>query len=321
MKASSSLRVALDTNLIVRMWSRRYLTTAIAVSANRIVLPQTALELAVQRYDLVSSGANEDAAVVRWSAINDPEIRQDLNQFPLFLADIAWARRKAFEKWLYEEARATPSAWDIAPRTDRSEATAVFLRTSGALGDPDDRRYGGTGEDAQVLGEAIESGCIWIGTSNYRSLSRTKLDGWLYRQDPGLELHVPFVVHPDEAVQLLLPEADARTITQIAYAVVHESVPTPDRHEREAHNLRRLQKGLAAGDLAHTAIQIAAYVAAQGGFGSALTANLEREAAPLLARTGVQREIDARRRVAEHEAIQRVPYNLLSPSEFKYQRP
>ena len=268
MKTSPPLRMALDTNLILRMWPRRYLAATIAASGNRVVLPQTAMELAMQRYDMVSTGADHRIAVERWSHVNDPAIQNDPSQFSVFLARTALARMCAFARWLRDETHRAPQAWEIAPRTEHSKATATFLRTSGALDDPDDGRYAGTGEGAQILGEAIESGCVSIGPSFYKPSNRRTLDRWLHRHGQSLDPDVPLTVRPDDAVALVLPEADGRLLAQIAYAVVHDPGGGADRYEREAQNLERLQNALATDDLKRTAIQIATYAANRRGLWS-----------------------------------------------------
>ena len=307
MSTSAPVRVALDTNLVLRMWARRYLAAAIAGNGNHLVLPATATDLAIQRYDTVTTRINQEVAIERWARVNDPRLRDDRTRFTMFLTGIAVARTRAFAEWLQREPGQAPRPWTTARRTERSEVTAIFLRTSGALGDPEDGRYGGTGEDAQVLAEAIEARCVWIGTSNYHTLDDTMLDTWLSAHDPGLTLNVPFIVPPDAAVSLLYPNADDRQLAQIAYAAVRHPTNRPDRHQHEARDLKRLQRGLAAGDMTQTALRIGAYAATRGGFGPALAADLEQGAAELLDRTRAQRDSDARRREAEHRAVHGSP--------------
>ena len=265
-------RYALDANLALRMWVRRFLHAAAVARGATLVIPQTAQEAMTRRYPRLNTGRGDQIAVALWKGLPG-EGREDSTQagaeaeIAIIKARLAHGWTEALGQWLASETRRNDAYWASAGSNERTRFTAILIAEPGLLrGDgARDQRYGGTGEDPHVIAEAMASGAKWIGSANFdKRDERQELNEWLRRtaEEAGLSLRERFVLAPEQAVDELVgalpdggPERRAarRQRARLAYCVARAWEREEDAYERDAARMESLVRGLDNGGLTTTA--------------------------------------------------------------------
>ena len=132
-----------------------------------------------------------------------------------------------------------------------------------------DRRYGGTGEDPQVLAEAAVHGVRWITSTNFGRGAREDLNEYLAEASEvaGFKISERFIITAEEAMtEFLGPVPDGKRTgrgprgyderTRLAYLVATDGGHGERDQARDAEQLRRLTTGLDQGGMKRTAAAI-----------------------------------------------------------------
>ena len=155
-----------------------------------------------------------------------------------------------FAAWLEGEPKVNSGMMEIAESTQKTRDVASSLLLAEVVQDPKDERYG-TGEDPQVLAEALEAGAQWVASDNLTTISIDAMNRWLEKQQRMgnyREVPQPFILRPDEAVVTLLRASRPDLMTdpwtadtaQVALcAAICESTNEAETLERRVWNLGR----------------------------------------------------------------------------------
>ena len=325
---------ALDANLALRMWVRRFLHAAAVLGGGSLVIPETARTMMVRRYWRLNRRRTEQTAVQLWGSTRasqdrDPSTRTAEEEIQLIKGRLEHGWAKAMGTWLREELRRNDSHWSDAPTTEATElAAAMIAQTRLLRGDAaGDDRYGGTGEDPQVIAEAIGAGVKWIGSANFgRGEERKKLNAWLSRasKEAGLTLTEAFILDPEEAVAELLGtleddkparEESIRQRAHVAYAIARPEGEEGKFYAIGAQRMRNLIAGLKGGGLEHTARAVEGTCAKTGVWTDQDTRRLEKESEVVRIRAQPALRSDFRRMVLEANATRDVEQTLTSKAE------
>lgn len=313
---------ALDTNLGLRMWTRRFLHAACAARGSVLVIPETAAEMMGRNYELLNTRRVEGVALGLWrdAPINlertstSEAAQKELEALQAHLS-MAWT--EAFASWLATEPSRNDSHWQIAPTTRETQFMAIMLRQSRILkGDAArDRRYGYTGEDPQVIAEAIAHGVTWIASDNFGKGMRGELNKWIAERSEmaGIAMTDEFIVTAEQATEALAgPLPDERGArrkgyqmrTRLAYLVARDDTDTPANHRENARRLNAMMEGLRNGGLPLTAGTIEEDRVLSRGWTEEEAERLEMETGDLAEAVRPALESDRRRRAAERAATE-----------------
>ena len=295
---------ALDTNLAMSQAVRRLISGCVELAHGRLWLPERALVLMTTRY----------AKLARTRATRITEHGEGADPFGPdadALDDLVVARSvaltTAFARWATEETRRNDGLWSLARATPDTERTAQRLFVAGIARPTED---GTTEEDAHVAAEALEAGCRWIGSQNLDMLQGEPFTRWVAgEQAKGRLLHArtPFIVPPDQAIEMLLEEThlagtDEHRVAAVAWELSRPNSPAAAADVgARATRLLRFANALEGGGAAFTAARIRSSLRQRGGDGAALAALLERR--DLAGRFGRTRDAEDRQVGAERPAV------------------
>ena len=204
-------KLAIEANLLVRNATRRLMMGVAEIAKFRVVIPATAAEVGKQVYRKVRAGGERKRIEYEMELQGRPEEDGEATDKLTQALDNAEA---GFAQWLESEPLRNDAMIEIAARNDRTRQVASALLLAEVVDDPDDRRFG-TGEDPQVLAEALEAGAQWVASDNLHTISVDAMERWLdkkqvmghYQQVPR-----PFILRPDQAVEALLRVADPQAM-------------------------------------------------------------------------------------------------------------
>ena len=200
-------KLAIDANLLVRNATRRLMMGVAEIAKFRVVIPATAAHVGKQVYRKVRAGGERKRIEYEMELEGRPEKGGEATDKLTQALDNAEA---GFAQWLESEPLRNDAMIEIAASNDRTRQVASALLLAEVVEDPDDRRFG-TGEDPQVLAEALEAGAQWVASDNLHTISVDAMERWLdkeqamghYQQVPR-----PFILRPDQAVETLLRTAE-----------------------------------------------------------------------------------------------------------------
>ena len=319
---------AIDANIGLRMWVRRFLHAACTAQGETLIIPQTAQDMMKQHYEALNTGRLPQIALKVWRGAPGNQLRRSTNnavrtELEALEGHIMMGWNRAFGQWLEEEPLRNDSHWRVAPRTEQSMLTAIMLRrVRGWKGDAArDNRYGGTGEDSQVIAEAIELRAKWIASGNFGEGMREQLNSEIAKATllAGRPTTEKFIITAEEAVEELagaIPEEhgpgpdgyDLRT--QLAYLVARSETRGLRDHQNDAKRLEQLTQGLARGGLEQTAAAITESRPGQERWTAKEMKRLEGETRELARRIEPSLRSDERRRAAERQATREVREHL-----------
>ena len=219
------MKIALDTQLVMRTQARRLITGAAEVAGAAVIIPETAAFFAKLHYHKVAR--RYVAKRVEWSAA-ERGLKLDDEKQAAHAARLLETVTAGFAEWLDEEPGRNDGMIEIGRRTPQAEVTAMELSIAGVVVDPGDHRWA-VGEDPYVIAEALHAGAHWIASENLETIERDAMERWLDRvQARGRFAQVPrpFVLGGDGAVGTLLarrfggdPEMAAEQVAALAAAL------------------------------------------------------------------------------------------------------
>ena len=200
------MRIAVDTQIILRNHARRMVFAAAEVAGAQVILPITAVAMAKVNYARVSKEYVKKR--LSW------EEARERSEF----SDEEWAKRledrldqvaAGFSLWLDSESRRNDSYIQIVERSRKAKYLARELDLAGVVEDPKDTRWG-VGEDPYVIAEALEAGAHWMASDNLQTVKKEEMEEWLDEvQAKGRYTHVPrpFILSAERALDTLLRRA------------------------------------------------------------------------------------------------------------------
>ena len=204
-------KLAIDANLLVRNATRRLMMGVAEVARFQVVIPATAAEVAKQVYRKVRAQDEKRRVEHDVDLRGAPENGKEASDQ---LAQALDNTQTGFAQWLDNEPLRNDAMIDIAASSERTREVASALLLAEVVDDPDDRRFG-TGENPQVLAEALEAGAQWVASDNLHTISVDAMERWLDKErEMGHYLQVPrpFILRPDQAVEALLRVADPQAM-------------------------------------------------------------------------------------------------------------
>ena len=219
------MKIALDTQLVMRTQARRLITGAAEVAGAAVIVPETAAFFAKLHYHKVAR--RYVAKRVEWNAAEQGLELDDETQATQAM-QLLETVTAGFSRWLDEEPGRNDGMIELGRRTPEAEVTAMELSIANVVVDPTDHRWG-VGEDPYVIAEALHAGAHWIASENLETIKRDPMERWLDTvQAEGRFRHVPrpFVLEGDGAVATLLaqrfgwgPEKPTNQVAALAAAL------------------------------------------------------------------------------------------------------
>ena len=200
------MKIAIDTQLLMRTHARRMLFGAAELASADIVVPETAAFFAKLHYHKVASRYVEKR--VEWDAAVKGE---DVDEETLArrASILLHTTTTGFTQWLDSEPLRNDSLMRTASRTPQATVIAMQLKLAGVVVDSKDHRWI-VGEDPYVVAEALEAGAHWLASENFATLREGAMERWLDEmQSKGKYGWVPrpFILKPDDALATLLAQA------------------------------------------------------------------------------------------------------------------
>ena len=252
------MKLALDTQLVLRTQARRILTGAAEVAGASVIIPETAAFFAKLHYHHVARPYV--AKRIAWRAA-EAGIGLDGEAEAAEATKLLNTVTTGFTRWLDEEPRRNDAMIGIGRRESAANVTAMELSIAGVVSDPSDHRWG-VGEDPYVIAEALHAGAHWIATENLKTIEHGPMEQWLDKvQREGRFTHVPrpFVLSADGAVRTLLnhrfgqsPDQMNDQVMALASAITQPRNPTLGLRRRLGI-LTSLSDDLRSSGLIHTA--------------------------------------------------------------------
>lgn len=248
-------KLAVDANILVRNATRRLITGVAEVSGYAVVVPATAGKSAKEVYRKVI--AAQKAREVEYESMRQGEPAEG-EEARRRLTEKLDNAEHGFAAWLESEPKVNSGMMETAESTQKTKDVASSLLLEEVVQDPKDERYG-TGEDPQVLAEALEAGAQWVASDNLSTISIDAMNRWLEKQQlmgNYLEVPQPFILRPDEAVITLLRDSLPNLMgnpwtadtTQVALcAAICESTNEAQTLEMRVWNLGRFGSGTRKG--------------------------------------------------------------------------
>ena len=213
------MKIALDTQLVMRTQARRFVTGAAEVAGVAVIVPETAAFFAKLHYHKVAR--RYVAKRVEWTAA-EQGVKLDDETQARHATRLLETVTAGFAEWLDEEPTRNDGMIEIGRRTPEAEVTAMELSIAGVVADPTDHRWA-VGEDPYVIAEALHAGAHWIASENPETIKREPMERWLDKvQAKGRFAQVPrpFVLGGDGAVTTLLAQRFGRDPERAADQVV-----------------------------------------------------------------------------------------------------
>ena len=223
MAHDSTLSLALDAQLFLRTQVRIMLIGTAELTQARIIMPETALLGGANAYRNMCFKYAE--TIVKHEAqragLKLTEDEADT------ITGTVWDRvDKGFREWIEREPRTNSACFQIAPGSTRTKNIAISLRRNGVALDHSDTRWE-TGEDPQVIAEALQAGARWVSSDNLKIVSTEMLDEWMQaRQRKGefANAHRPFVIGPDAAMREMVDGYRRRSGEPMEHAALYKAV-------------------------------------------------------------------------------------------------
>ena len=248
-------KIAVDANLLVRNAARRLILGTAELTGYGVIVPETADLMSRQVYRKVRG--NGARAQVMYEMIKEgKDIHSE--EGAERLKNRLDLQEAGFARWLDTEPERNDGVLERGLRTEQTRKTAAALLAAGVVEDAEDTRFG-TGEDPQVLAEALEAGAQWIASDNLKTIVVGAMERWLDKEQVmGRYMHVPrpFILQADEAVGQLLKEHDpqrmsdpwqAEVLRIAVCAALCESESRDVNVENRVWNLGRFGSGVVNG--------------------------------------------------------------------------